>query len=1026
MSRKNEQFKARDKKTHKMTRDGLVEVNQTAGTEQRVSQRGQDFELKRQAPPGQESGGTSIYQESSGRRHRQPTAPAPVEAPQQTGSQEMPGRYDEYRPGDRQYDPAVPQAPSGDIRPVDEGYRQNTASPGQSSPVPANADGGSRQPDMPLRPAQGGFHAQTAATIAATQRTASVREITPDQDGKRRHKQKQSQAVAHQQNDPEGPTAPRHTDTQAPQPTAAHRKDTAPGNIRPDPAPQASKRPSRLHFGETEQAPASAPGQRSAPARPAASRQHDTKYQRKFAADTQGQGGTSSPVEKSPADAPAPAGEDQRPRSDKLQFAAEEKPPEALGDKLTDSRGRAVRPDTGDTRLDKAVRRADKQDGKLGKAREKLPAKRRAQMERVYDEKKGKPVRKLHFEKEVKSQHQHLKGPLPLRPVKMGANAVIGFGHKKMYQVEHENVGTQAAHKGEIMAEGLVRSAYRFHKTRPYRRVARLERAATKAHIKLDYAKALHDNPKLKSNLLSRFLQKQKIKRQYAKAARDAKKAASVARKAGDALSRAFGAVVGFVRRHPMLMAGVLMILLLLFIIMAMFSSCSNMAGGGLSAIFMSSYLAEDKDIDDAELAYSQWETDLLLQAQNAEADRPGYDEYRYNVGDIGHDPFELMAYLTAKYQAFTFAEVEAELRAIFAEQYKLTFTEEIEVRYRTEYYYDDDGELQSEEVPYNWYILNVNLTARSFSDVVASRMSADERELFDLYKETKGNRQYTLSPFDFDWLPYVSCYYGWRVHPITGERDNHKAIDIAVAQNTEILATHDGVVQTATWHDSYGWYVALQGETDTGKTLVTKYAHCSTLLVSAGQEVKKGDVIARVGSTGDSTGPHLHFEVIVNGQYLNPLFFSEGAKGGEAAPGTPGGPDYPAYPGAPMDDAAFAAMMEEAQKHLGKPYVFGSSGPNTFDCSGFVSYVLAHSTHPGFGRTNAQGIYNQCTPVSPSEAKPGDLIFFHSTYSSPKPISHIGIYIGNGQMIHAGDPVGYASINSSYWQEHFYAFGRL
>jgi cell wall-associated NlpC family hydrolase len=126
------------------------------------------------------------------------------------------------------------------------------------------------------------------------------------------------------------------------------------------------------------------------------------------------------------------------------------------------------------------------------------------------------------------------------------------------------------------------------------------------------------------------------------------------------------------------------------------------------------------------------------------------------------------------------------------------------------------------------------------------------------------------------------------------------------------------------------------------------------------------------------------------------------------------------------MDDEQFAAMMEEAQKHLGKPYVYGTSGPNTFDCSGFVCYVLNHSIRPDFGRINAQSIYNRCTPVTRANAQPGDLIFFTGTYVNGRTVTHIGIYIGNGQMIHAGSPVQYTDIDSRYWTQHFYAFARL
>ena len=129
--------------------------------------------------------------------------------------------------------------------------------------------------------------------------------------------------------------------------------------------------------------------------------------------------------------------------------------------------------------------------------------------------------------------------------------------------------------------------------------------------------------------------------------------------------------------------------------------------------------------------------------------------------------------------------------------------------------------------------------------------------------------------------------------------------------------------------------------------------------------------------------------------------------------------------PGEYLDDETFAAMLSEAEKYLGYPYVWGGSSPATsFDCSGFVSYVLTNSGLVNTGRLGAQGLYNVCTPVSKANAQPGDLIFFVGTYDTPG-VSHVGIYVGDGVMIHCGDPIQYTSINSSYWQQHFYAFGR-
>ncbi|MDL2327832.1 peptidoglycan DD-metalloendopeptidase family protein [Ruminococcaceae bacterium OttesenSCG-928-A11] len=443
-----------------------------------------------------------------------------------------------------------------------------------------------------------------------------------------------------------------------------------------------------------------------------------------------------------------------------------------------------------------------------------------------------------------------------------------------------------------------------------------------------------------------------------------------------------------------------------------------------MGAVMASTYLAEDKDIGDAELYYTEWETDLLLQVNNAEVDYPDYDEYRYNVGDVGHNPYELMAYLTAAYQDFRYADVQAVLQQIFNEQYSLSFVPEVETRYNDPDDENGDGDLEE----YEWHILHVNLTSRSFTGLVLTRISPEEMQIYNVLMQTYGNRQYVENVFDFNWLPYVSCYYGYRVHPTTGEKDYHKAVDIAVAQGTSILAGHDGVVTTATNHSSYGLYLEIEGTLPTGQTIVTKYAHCSQLLVSPGQQVCAGDVIAKVGSTGVSTGAHLHLEVIVDGQYLNPLYFAVTGDDGSGSlpPGSPGGPEIPAYPGAPMGDGSYAALLAEAQKHLGKPYVFGASGPDYFDCSGFVCWSLNQSGAASVGRITAQGLYNMSTPVSRENARPGDLIFFHSTYSTSNTVTHVGIYIGNGQMIHCGDPISYASIDTSYWQSHFYAFGRL
>ena len=129
--------------------------------------------------------------------------------------------------------------------------------------------------------------------------------------------------------------------------------------------------------------------------------------------------------------------------------------------------------------------------------------------------------------------------------------------------------------------------------------------------------------------------------------------------------------------------------------------------------------------------------------------------------------------------------------------------------------------------------------------------------------------------------------------------------------------------------------------------------------------------------------------------------------------------------PPSALEDETFATLITEAEKYIGYPYVWGGSNPNTsFDCSGFVSWALTQSGVCNTGRLGAQGLYNISTPVSSANARPGDLIFFVGTYDTPG-VSHVGIYVGGGKMLHCGDPIQYADINTSYWQSHFYAFGR-
>ena len=733
--------------------------------------------------------------------------------------------------------------------------------------------------------------------------------------------------------------------------------------------------------------------------------QHGNKYQQRFQEAAKAE----EPQEKQPGSA---EGEPKRPS--KLEFTADELPPEAADKKLTQAR-----------------RRAECVEKKLEDAEARLPSRKKLRMETASDPETGKVKKRLKFEQEVKSQRAHVKGSLPMRPVKAAANTAAGYAHKKIYQAEEENIGVKAAHRTELVGEAGARTLYHRHKTAPYRRVTKLQQKSARANAQLAYRQTLSDHPELKKNFLARMWQKQKLKRQYAKAAREAQRTGKRAKDAAVTTEKIAASVVNTVKRHPVICGVLILLLLVVFLITSLFSSFSSIGTGGLGSIAASTYLAEDQDINNAELIYTEWETDLQMEIDRVETDRPGYDEYRYNIGAIEHDPYILMGYLTSAYQNFTYEQIEGVLRQLFNEQYSLTFTEETEIRYQTETRVDPEtGEETEEEVPYEWHILNVKLTATPLANLVVQRMSTEQKEICEILLQTKGNRQYVKNVFGTNWLPYVTSYYGYRVHPISGEKNYHTGVDIGMAQGTEILAGHDGTVTMAGNAGGYGLCVAIEGEAYEGHTLTTKYGHCSQILVSVGQEVKAGDVIAKVGSTGNSTGPHLHLEVLVDGQYLNPLYFAD--TGDTSSTGLPdigagGGGGYFDYdiPPEALADEQFAAMIAEAEKYLGYPYVWGGASPSTsFDCSGFVSWVVNH-TGWNFGRLTADGLLGVCTPVSGADARPGDLVFFQGTYNTSG-ASHVGIYVGNGMMIHCGDPISYANINTSYWQSHFYTFGRL
>jgi ABC-type multidrug transport system fused ATPase/permease subunit len=449
------------------------------------------------------------------------------------------------------------------------------------------------------------------------------------------------------------------------------------------------------------------------------------------------------------------------------------------------------------------------------------------------------------------------------------------IAHGKVYKAENDNVGVKAAHRTELAGERIVRDTSRFVKrrvrTRPARQVRKMEKRETKAKADYNYRKTAHEKPELKKAAY-RNARKARNRAQFQDRSKQAAKTTgAAAKKTALAVKKAGAALVKFAASHPMIALIIALALLLVVILQSCIGGALTVGNGVLGAIGGTSYLAEDSDINEASIAYSEWEIDLLMEALNAETSHPGYDEYKYFLDPIGHDPHALLSFLTAKYDDFTFAAIESALRDIFNMQYNLDFTEIIEVRSYEETYIDDDGEEQTETIYYDYYILEVTLTAQSFTDILDSLLTTqDERDRYDVYNIIKGNRQYVGSPFPFNWLPYVTSNFGWRVHPITGVKDFHRGIDIALPEGTQIQAGGAGVVVEATTHSLYGLTIVI----DYGNGVMARYSHCSSLILSVGQTAEAGDTIALVGSTGAVTGPHLDLEVLKDGELMNPLYF--------------------------------------------------------------------------------------------------------------------------------------------------------
>ena len=450
---------------------------------------------------------------------------------------------------------------------------------------------------------------------------------------------------------------------------------------------------------------------------------------------------------------------------------------------IKEPRLRFTEEERADPALEKPIRKAEKAAAKADKAQAKIPKKQVKRAE--VDPKTGKVTTKLVLEDKPRppSKLSHTVRDAP-------GNAVAGKLHQEIRKTEDDNVGVESAHKSEEAVETgvhLAREGYRSHKLKPYRKAAQAERKLEKANVNALYQKSLQENPQLASNPLSRWQQKQQIKKQYAAAKRAAQSggsAAGAAQKTGKAaktVKEKAQQAGAYVMRHKKGFGIVLAIFLLVCLLLNTMSSCSMMAQSIGSMISGTTYPSDDPELVAVEADYAAKEAALQAEIDNIESSHPGYDEYRYDLDMIGHDPHELAAYLSAVLQGYTRASAQAELERIFAAQYQLTLTEEVEVRYRTETRTDSEGNEYDVEVPYNYYILNVTLTSKPISSVASELLTPDQLEMYQVYRQTLGNKPLIFGGGSADTSDSESLA---GVEFVNGTRPGNQAVvDIAKSQ---------------------------------------------------------------------------------------------------------------------------------------------------------------------------------------------------------------------------------------------------
>ncbi|MDY5025211.1 MAG: NlpC/P60 family protein [Oliverpabstia sp.] len=633
--------------------------------------------------------------------------------------------------------------------------------------------------------------------------------------------------------------------------------------------------------------------------------------------------------------------------------------------------------------------------------REEIKQKTRREQLRKEQQKK---VSRLSFGDEEGGMVRGAGAGMAKKAVSMAAGTASVYLHGKGHEAEQDNAAVEGSHKAELMAENALR--YTLHRTNRglHRKGSRLQEdsieAAQKSRLQYETVqeagkstgKQAAQIEQEKKRAIRRFWQKQRYKKAY-QAAKEGEQATQISIQTSQTfLVKTKKAVEAVIRRNRSLFGAAAVVILLFVLAATSLSSCSAFLQGGTTTVVGTTYPSTDDDIYAVENAYKALENALNAQINSMESRHPGYDEYRYQVDEISHNPYHLISYFTAKYGEFTYEQVKDEVEEIFRQQYGIstestreTVTETRTVRV---------GESLGQVVTSGYCNCSICCGVWSGGPTASGVYpTANHTIAVD-----------AANPF----VPMGTKIIMNGVEYVVEDTGNFARYGVQ-------FDVYYGDHASASAHGHQTWEAYIADSNGSREVEVTSTHEVNCLDVSLTNHNLDAVLRSRMDENEEKRYD-IYNTTLGNRDYL---FDNVPSYGG-------GGFGYD-IPAEALSDRKFANMIREAEKYLGYPYVWGGSSPSTsFDCSGFVSWVINNCGNGwNVGRQTADGLRGCCSYVSPSEAKPGDLIFFQGTYNTPG-ANHVGIYVGNNMMIHCGNPIQYTSISSSYWQQHFMAFGRI